>query len=201
MTQINFNINKTGSRLNFIMSLAGINPVMGDAFRDPILEIIGPLSSLENETIDQIKKFINALPEKDRKMLIANSFLCDNEVYIQEKCAVLFELSDKLNDKFELYWEANEKKLLESKKVILEDIVKQKSTLNKAFNALNVLFYREMPEQKGMKAILDPGPFTKSLPSIAAIAEEATSMSTSKSSYTNGWSNKDWNSNWSGRKT
>lgn len=140
MIQFCFKTSKSGSRLHFILSLAGINPVMADSFVKPYLDLIGPLLDIEQNALDEIRKIINALPENDRKSLLIDSFVgngLSDDKYLNKDSLELFNIID---NKFETYWSLTEKYIFDLGKDIENDLNKQKVVLEKGIKALDVLF-------------------------------------------------------------
>lgn len=148
MTQFNFKIDKNASRFHFYLSLTGINPVMGSSFISAYLNIIGSLSENEQKELLLFKSKYLELSENERKSLLINSFLSKSE---PSEC-----LPNQLDDKFEAYWKIAEKELLESKRIISEDLIKQEAVLDKALKTLDSLFNRETPEEVTIFLISSP---------------------------------------------
>ena len=148
MTKFNFIISKTGTRYHFILSIAGINPIMKDSFVEHYQKLIGPLSTNEETILANIRKQMDLLPENDRKTLLRNSFLLTEQQFKKSLSSFdLLELFDCLDNKFESHWNITIKEIKKSLSVIQEAFITEKSTINKAINTLGILFKNKAPEQ------------------------------------------------------
>lgn len=160
MTKFDIQVCKSGSRIHFFMSLAGINPVMGDSFVIPLINMIGPLTNNEIKVLKQIKDKFDNLPEEDRKSIVIESFYPNGNACLRENHLSLLQLMDEMDNKFEVYWKKIEKQLLQSRKTILEDLERQKSVLSKGMSALVTLFGENKPDK--VSVFLVPSPIDNS---------------------------------------